>query len=81
MAVDVILALTAKKLDLSLEIGAFTFLVNCINDFSVQERSQDILIRILYFMNERGSREKIWNYVDLKKLFGVFTDLDYVFFE
>jgi hypothetical protein len=32
-------------------------------------------------MNEKETREKIWNYVDLKKLFSVFTDLDYVFFE
>jgi hypothetical protein len=31
-------------------------------------------------MNERTTREKVWAYVDLRKLFSVFTDLDYVFF-
>lgn len=38
-------------------------------------------MRVLYFMNERSTREKVWAYVDLKRLFSVFTDLDYVFFE
>jgi hypothetical protein len=32
-------------------------------------------------MNERATREKVWAYVDLRKIFSVFTDLDYVFFE
>lgn len=32
-------------------------------------------------MNERITREKVWSYVDLRKIFSVFTDLDYIFFE
>lgn len=32
-------------------------------------------------MNEQSTRQKVWNYVDLRKIFSVYTDLDYVFIE
>jgi len=32
-------------------------------------------------MNEKGTREKIWDYVDLRKIFSIFTDLDFIFIE
>ena len=74
-----ILELTIKKLDLCMQIGAFNLLINSIIDPIMQERSQDILIRIIYFLNEEATRNKVLPYINLNKLFTIFTDLDYVF--
>ena len=62
-----------------MQIGAFNLLINSIIDPIMQERSQDILIRIIYFLNEEATRNKVLPYINLNKLFTIFTDLDYVF--
>lgn len=51
LAIDILLSLTVNNLQTSLETGVFNLLLICIIDPVLHERSQDILIRILFFMN------------------------------
>jgi hypothetical protein len=51
LTIDILLSLTVNNLQMSLEAGVFNLLLSCIVDPIIHERSQDILIRILFFMN------------------------------
>lgn len=75
------LNMATKNTELCCICGGFLFLVNSITDPSLQDKSYDILSRLLFFINDPVNRELTSHYIDLKKIFHYLTDLDNIFLE
>ena len=51
--------------------------MNAIIDPQLEELSSDIVCTILYLINEPNTRSKTHSYLDLSRIFWIFTDIDY----
>ena len=51
-------------------------LINAITDPFFQDKSYDIVRQILYYLNEKKNRDLTTVYIDIRKLFHIFTNID-----
>ena len=59
--------------------GGFTLLSNSMLDPILSDKSESIIYRFIYFFNEKKNRDYVSDYINLKKMFSIFTDLDNTF--
>jgi rapamycin-insensitive companion of mTOR len=57
--------------------GGINVLLNAIIDPQLEDLSSDIVCTILYLINEPNTRNKTHSYLDISKIFWIFTDIDY----
>ena len=61
--------------------GGFSLLSNSMLDPVLSDKSESIIYRFIYFMNDKKIRDYVCDYINFKKIFGIFTDLDNTFLE
>lgn len=61
--------------------GGFSLLSNAMMDPILIEKSQSISHLFIYFSNEKKNRDCVCDYINMKKMFSIFTDLDNTFLE
>ena len=59
--------------------GGFSLLSNAMLDPILSEKSESIAYRFIYFFNEKRNRESASQYINMKQMFSIFTDLDNIF--
>lgn len=80
-AIDILLLMAVKNTKLCCICGGFSLLINSITDPIMQDKSYDIISKMMIFLNDPRNRELTAPYIDLKKIFHVLTDLDSIFVE
>ena len=78
---DILINLSSKSTKTFAFSGGFTFLSNAMMDPVISEKSESIVHRFIYFFNEKKHRDYVSDYINLKKMFSIFTDLDNTFLE
>lgn len=61
--------------------GGFTLLSNAMMDPILSDKSESISHLFIYFSNEKRNRDYVSDYINMKKMFSIFTDLDNTFLE
>jgi hypothetical protein len=77
--IDILLVMSVKNTKLCCICGGFNLLVNCITEPAINDKSYDIISKMLIFLNDPKNRDLTAPYIDFKKIFHVITDLDNVF--
>lgn len=78
---EILINFSTKSTKMFTFSGGFTFLSNAMMDPIVSEKSEAIVHRFIYFLNEKRNRDYVSDYINLKKMFSIFTDLDNTFLE
>ena len=73
--------MSLKNAKLCCICGGFSLLMSAVTDPFPQDKSYDIVCRILYYLNEKKNRNLTSFYIDIRKLFHLFTNIDNTFLE